>query len=58
MLPSAYMQEGRPQWQVVLDLAVPLKLHALLDCGALLAGATNRWVASCSSCYGSVNVHD
>jgi hypothetical protein len=31
-----------PQWQAVLDLALSLELQALLDCGALLAGATNK----------------
>jgi hypothetical protein len=35
-----------PQWQAVLDLALSLNLQALLDCGALLAGATNQWVVN------------
>jgi hypothetical protein len=29
-------------WQLLLDHALQQKLHALLDCGALLAGTTNR----------------
>jgi hypothetical protein len=39
-------QGGKPVWQLLLDFALQHKLHALLDCGALLAGTTNRWVAT------------
>jgi hypothetical protein len=31
-----------PLWRQVLGLAVARGMHALIDCGALLAGATNR----------------
>ena len=36
------LQAGKPVWQLLLDHALQHKLHALLDCGALLAGTTNR----------------
>eukprot|EP00959_Pyramimonas_sp_CCMP1952_P367373 7694636-Pyramimonas_sp.AAC.1 len=35
----------QPQWASVLDKALSEKCHALIDCGALMAGATNRQVA-------------
>ncbi len=35
-------QPGQPVWQAVLTAAAALRLDALLDCGALLAGASNR----------------
>ncbi|WIA08442.1 hypothetical protein OEZ85_007879 [Tetradesmus obliquus] len=38
-------QAGKPVWQLLLDHALQYKLHALLDCGALLAGTTNRQAA-------------
>ncbi|PNH10973.1 hypothetical protein TSOC_002217 [Tetrabaena socialis] len=34
-----------PAWQLLLDLAVSLEADALLDCGALLAGTSNRHAA-------------
>ncbi|EFJ48301.1 hypothetical protein VOLCADRAFT_104794 [Volvox carteri f. nagariensis] len=34
--------DERPQWQVLLDTALDEGVDALLDCGALLAGASNR----------------
>jgi hypothetical protein len=43
LLTFAQVTNG-PFWKALLDQAVELKCHALLDCGALLVGATNRWV--------------
>ncbi|GLC35571.1 thioredoxin-disulfide reductase [Pleodorina starrii] len=36
---------GRPLWRVLLDTALAEGVDALLDCGALLAGASNRHAA-------------
>ncbi len=37
------MQDGgKPFWQALLDEALALKVSALLDCGALLVGASNK----------------
>lgn len=38
------MQAGQPLFQALLELAVAEEVEAVVDCGALLAGATNRWV--------------
>ncbi|KAG1681316.1 hypothetical protein FOA52_007362 [Chlamydomonas sp. UWO 241] len=37
--------EHKPLWQRLSNLAVELHVHALLDCGALLAGPSNQEVA-------------
>lgn len=37
-----WQQAGEPAWQALLRLALELGLHALIDCGALLAGTSNR----------------
>ncbi|GLC49187.1 thioredoxin-disulfide reductase [Pleodorina starrii] len=37
--------DGRPLWRVLLDTALVEGVDALLDCGALLAGASNRHAA-------------
>ncbi|GLI61980.1 hypothetical protein VaNZ11_004546, partial [Volvox africanus] len=42
LLPEDCSRGGRPLWQVLLDTALKERMHALLDCGALLAGASNR----------------
>ncbi len=47
-LPS-FQMDGRdptPIWKSLSDLAVKLNCDCLLDCGALLAGTTNKWVFS------------
>lgn len=36
-------QGHKPQWQALLDYALSNKVDAVLDCGALLAGTTNRY---------------
>uniref|UniRef100_A0A7R9V0Q8 ubiquitinyl hydrolase 1 n=1 Tax=Chlamydomonas euryale TaxID=1486919 RepID=A0A7R9V0Q8_9CHLO len=38
--------ERKPLWQRLLDLAVDLNMHALVDCGALLAGPSNKGAAA------------
>ena len=44
--PPTFMQ-GKPSWQALLDLAMGLTdVRSLLDCGAQLVGATNKWVQS------------
>ena len=35
-------QEGQPPWEALLRFAASEGLDALIDCGALLAGTTNR----------------
>ena len=41
-----YRQVQRPDWQSVLDMVVPGDpYHALIDAGALMAGASNAQVA-------------
>lgn len=39
------MQDEQPVWQAVLELAVVKGVDALLDCGALLAGVSNKEAA-------------
>ncbi len=34
---------GQPLWKAVLDLAMANGIHALVDCGALLAGCSMRY---------------
>ena len=34
--------QGEPVWQALLQFAVCEGLHSLVDCGALLAGTSNR----------------
>ncbi len=41
------LQGGTPLWQSLLALALAKGYDALLDCGALLAGVSNRWGACC-----------
>ena len=36
------MQDNEPVWKALLQFAVDEAVDALLDCGALLAGASNR----------------
>jgi hypothetical protein len=36
------MQDNGPTWKALLEFAVEQGVDALLDCGALLAGGSNR----------------
>ncbi|GAX73071.1 hypothetical protein CEUSTIGMA_g524.t1 [Chlamydomonas eustigma] len=36
---------SKPSWKALLDQAILLKVHAILDCGAMLAGASNKEAA-------------
>ncbi|GIL75394.1 hypothetical protein Vretifemale_5196 [Volvox reticuliferus] len=42
LVPEDCSRGGRPLWRVLLDTALRERMHALLDCGALLAGTSNR----------------
>ncbi|KAG2441635.1 hypothetical protein HXX76_003254 [Chlamydomonas incerta] len=44
-LPSAEAAGGVPVWQSLLQTALDKGAHAVLDCGALLAGTSNRHAA-------------
>jgi hypothetical protein len=39
---AACLQGPKPLWQALLDMALAQGYDALLDCGALLAGVSNR----------------
>lgn len=38
-----WLQGGKGVWQVLLDDAVSQEADALMDCGALLCGVSNRY---------------
>lgn len=44
--------QGQAVWEVLLQLAVREGMDALVDCGALLAGTSNRWVGRAASALG------
>ena len=39
------MQDKQPVWEALLQFAVSNGVDALVDCGALLAGASNRCIS-------------